>query len=108
MNKSEKCVLLEYEGEFIFRLYNLIKKKIIRINNVHFVEKRFLIVNFEEKTNVHKLSIKRQRLHVSAFAIEEVLNEQRITNISKDIILIMKPSTTAPASAINRSRSNFL
>ena len=59
MNKSEKCVLLSYEGEFIFRLYNLIKKKIIRVNNVYFVEKRFLIVNLEEKTNVYKLSIKR-------------------------------------------------
>ena len=59
VNKSEKCVLLKYEEEFIFRLYNLIKKKIIRVNNVYFVEKRFLIVNLEEKTNVYKLSIKR-------------------------------------------------
>ena len=59
MNKSEKCVLLNYEEEFIFRLYNLIKKKIIRVNNVYFVEKRFLIVNFEEKTNAYKFSIKR-------------------------------------------------
>ena len=59
MNKSEKYVLLNYEEEFIFRLYNLIKKKIIRVNNIHFIEKRSLIVNLEEKTNVHKLSIKR-------------------------------------------------
>ena len=59
VNKSEKCVLLKYKGEFIFRLYNLIKKKIIRVNNVHFVEKRSLIVNFEKKTNAHKSSIKR-------------------------------------------------
>ena len=59
INKSEKCVLLRYEEEFIFRLYNLIKKKIIRVNNIYFVEKRLLIVNFEEKTNVYKLSIKR-------------------------------------------------
>ena len=59
VNKSEKCVLLKYKEEFIFRLYNLIKKKIIRVNNVHFVEKRLLIVNLEEKTNVYKLSIKR-------------------------------------------------
>ena len=59
VNKSEKYVLLKYEGEFIFRLYNLIKKKIIRVNNVHFVEKRFLIINLEEKTNAHKFSIKR-------------------------------------------------
>ena len=59
VNKSEKCVLLEYEEEFIFRLYNLIKKKIIRINNIYFVEKRFLIINLEEKTNAYKFSIKR-------------------------------------------------
>ena len=37
VNKSEKCVLLRYKEEFIFRLYNLIKKKIIRVNDVHFV-----------------------------------------------------------------------
>ena len=107
VNKSEKCVLLRYEGEFIFRLYNLIKKKIIRINNVHFVEKRPLIVNPEEKTNVHEPSIKRQRLYVSAFAVKKALDEQRITDISKDIVFIMKSSTTASAPAINRSRSNF-
>ena len=59
VNKSEKCVLLEYKEEFIFRLYNLIKKKIIRVNNIHFVEKRLLIVNFEEKINAYKFSIKR-------------------------------------------------
>ena len=59
VNKSEKYILLKYEEEFIFRLYNLIKKKIIRVNNIHFVEKRPLIVNLEEKTNAYKLSIKR-------------------------------------------------
>ena len=107
INKSEKCVLLRYEGEFIFRLYNLIKKKIIRVNNIHFVEKRSLIVNPEEKTNVYKSSTKRQRLHILIFAVEKTLNKQRITNISKDIVFIMKLSTTASASAINRSRSNF-
>ena len=108
VNKSEKCVLLRYEEKFIFRLYNLVKKKIIRINNVHFVEKRPLIVNLEEKTNAHELSIKRQRLHILVSAVKETLNEQRITDISKDIILIMKPSTTVSVSVINRSRSNFL
>ena len=108
MNKSEKCVLLRYKGKFIFRLYNLIKKKIIWINNVHFVEKRLLIVNLEEKTNAHEFSTKRQRLYVPISAIEKTLNEQRIINISKDIALIIKFSTTASASAINRSRSNFL
>ena len=75
MNKSEKCVLLKYKEEFIFRLYNLIKKKIIRVNNIHFVEKRFLIVNLKEKTNAYELSIKRQRLYVLVFAVEETLNE---------------------------------
>ena len=107
VNKSEKCVLLRYEEEFIFRLYNLIKKKIIRVNNIYFVEKRFLIVNLEEKTNAYKLSIKRQRLYILIFAVEKTLDEQRIINISKDIIFIIKFSTTASASAINKSRSNF-
>ena len=107
VNKSEKCILLGYEEEFIFRLYNLIKKKVIRVNDVHFVEKRLLIVNLEEKTDTHESSTKRQRLHVPAFAVGETLNEQRITDISKDIAPIMKPSTTAPAPAINRPRSNF-
>ena len=59
VNKSEKYILLGYKGEFIFRLYNLIKKKIIRVNNIYFVEKRLLIINFEEKTNDYKFSIKR-------------------------------------------------
>ena len=59
VNKSEKCVLLRYKEEFIFRLYNLIKKKIIWVNNVYFVEKRSLIINLEEKTNAYKFSIKR-------------------------------------------------
>ena len=108
VNKSEKCVLLRYEEEFIFRLYNLIKKKIIRVNNVYFVEKRLLIVNLEQKTNVYKLSIKRQRLHILIFAIEKTLNKQRIINISKDIALIIKFLTTTSTSAINRSRLNFL
>ena len=39
INKSEKCVLLGYKGESIYRLYNLTKKKIIRANSVHFVKK---------------------------------------------------------------------
>ena len=107
VNKSEKCVLLGYEGESIFRLYNLIKKKVIRVNNVHFVKKRSLIVDFEGKTNAHEPPTKRQRLHVPASAVGEALDGQRITDISKDIAPIMKPSTTAPAPAINRPRSNF-
>ena len=40
VNKSEKCILLRYKEEFIFRLYNLNQKKIIRINNIHFVKIR--------------------------------------------------------------------
>ena len=54
MNKSEKCVLLGYEGESIYRLYNLIKKKVIRVNSVHFVEKRSLFVNLEEEIEAYK------------------------------------------------------
>ena len=59
VNKSEKCVLLGYEGELIYRLYNLIKKKIIHANSVHFVKKRSLFVNLEEEIEVYKHLVKR-------------------------------------------------
>ena len=59
INKSEKCILLNYEGEFIFRLYNLIKKKVIRVNDVHFVKKHLHFMNPEEKIEVHEFSNKR-------------------------------------------------
>ena len=42
-----------------FCLYNLIKKKIIRVNNVHFVKKCLHFVNLEEEIKVHKFSNKR-------------------------------------------------
>ena len=58
INKSEKCILLNYENEFIFRFYNLIKKKIIRVNDIHFVKKRSHFVNFEKKIEIHKFSNK--------------------------------------------------
>ena len=32
-------MLLDYKEESIFRLYNLIKKKIIRVNNVYFIKR---------------------------------------------------------------------
>ena len=59
INKSEKCILLGYEDEFIFRLYNLIKKKIIRINDVYFVKKRLYFVNLNEKIEIHEFLNKR-------------------------------------------------
>ena len=59
MNKNEKCILLNYENEFIFRLYNLIKKKIIRVNNVYFVEKCFYFINFKKKIKIYKFLNKR-------------------------------------------------
>ena len=59
MNKSEKCIFLNYKNKFIFRFYNLIKKKIIRINDIHFVEKRLYFVNFEKKIKIHEFSNKR-------------------------------------------------
>ena len=49
INKNEKYILLNYENKFIFRLYNLIKKKIIYINNIHFIEKRSHFMNFKKK-----------------------------------------------------------
>ena len=59
INKNEKYIFLNYENEFIFRLYNLIKKKIIRVNDVHFVEKRSHFVNLEEEIKTHKSLNKR-------------------------------------------------
>ena len=54
INKSEKYILLNYKNEFIFRFYNLIKKKIIRVNDIHFVEKRSHFINFDEKIKAYK------------------------------------------------------
>ena len=59
INKSKKCILLGYKGEFIFHFYNLIKKKVIRVNDMHFVEKRSHFVNLEKKIKTHKSSNKR-------------------------------------------------
>ena len=55
MNKSEKCILLNYENEFIFYFYNLIKRKIIRVNDMHFVEKRLYFINLKKKIEIYKL-----------------------------------------------------
>ena len=54
INKSEKYILLNYESEFIFHLYNLIKKKVIRINDIHFVKKRSHFINPEKEIKVYK------------------------------------------------------
>ena len=59
VNKNEKCIFLNYENEFIFRFYNLIKKKIIRVNDVHFVEKCSHFVNFEKEIEIYKSLNKR-------------------------------------------------
>ena len=59
INKNEKCILLNYKNEFIFRFYNLIKKKIIRINNIYFIKKRSHFVNFEKKIEIYKSLNKR-------------------------------------------------
>ena len=59
MNNNKKCILLNYENEFIFHFYNLIRKKIIFINDIYFVEKRSHFVNLEKKIEIHKFSNKR-------------------------------------------------
>ena len=82
MNKNEKCILLNYENEFIFHLYNLIKKKIIRINDMHFIEKRSHFINFEKEIKTYKSLNKRQRLFILIFVIKKILNEQRIIILS--------------------------
>ena len=55
INKNKKCILLNYEGEFIFRFYNLIKKKVIRVNDVHFIKKRSHFVNLEKEIEIYEL-----------------------------------------------------
>lgn len=96
VDRSERCILLGYEGESIFRLYNLTKKKVIRANDVHFVEKRPLFVDPEENTEAHESPNKRQRLTVvPASAAGEALEEQqRITDFPEDVAP-MAPSTRA-------------
>ena len=59
MNKNEKYIFLNYKDEFIFHLYNLIKKKIIRVNDIHFIEKRSHFVNLEKEIKIHESSNKR-------------------------------------------------
>ena len=59
INKNEKCILLNYENEFIFRFYNLIKKKIIRVNDIYFIKKRLHFVNLKEKIKIYEFSNKR-------------------------------------------------
>ena len=54
VNKNEKCILLNYKNEFIFRFYNLIKKKVIRVNDIYFVEKCLHFVNLEKEIEVYK------------------------------------------------------
>ena len=104
VDRSEKCVLLGYEGESIFRLYNLTKKKVIRANDVHFVEKRPLYVDPEEDTSAHESPNKRQRLTVSASAAGEALNEQRITDVSDDVAPVIP---TPIVSSAPKPRPNF-
>ena len=59
MNKSEKYIFLNYKNEFVFRFYNLIKKKIIHVNDIHFVEKRFHFMNFKKIIKIYEFLNKR-------------------------------------------------
>ena len=59
INKNKKCIFLNYKNEFIFHFYNLIKKKIIRVNDIYFIEKRSHFVNFEKKIKIYKSLKKR-------------------------------------------------
>ena len=58
INKNKKYIFLNYKNEFIFRFYNLIKKKIIRVNDIYFVEKGLYFVNFEKKIEIYEFSNK--------------------------------------------------
>ena len=58
INKNEKYILLNYENEFIFHFYNLIKKKVIRVNDMHFVKKCSHFINFKKEIEIYKSSNK--------------------------------------------------
>ena len=67
---------LNYKKKSIFRLYNFIKKKVIRVNNIYFMKKRFLFLNFEKKIEIYEFFYKRQRfIIVLIFAIKKILKK---------------------------------
>ena len=75
MDKSKKYILLGYEGDSIFRLYNLTKKNVIRANDVHIVERKPHFVDPEELTEAHETPFKRQRLAITASAAGEEIKQ---------------------------------
>ena len=102
MNKNEKCILLNYKDEFIFRLYNLIKKKVIRANNIHFIKKRSHFVNFEKEIEIYKSLNKRQRFFISTFTMKEALNKQRIIVLSNaEFVTSIKSLNRLPSADIS-------
>ena len=103
VDRSERCILFGYEGESIFRLYNLTQKKVIRANDVHFVEKQPLFVDSEEEIEAHESLNKRQHLTiVSVSAVGEALEEQRITDFLEDVAPLA-PSTRASTASIAKA-----
>ena len=58
IKRSKKYVLIDYKGDSIFRLYNLTKGRIIRTNNVYFIERRPKIIDLDKVTKVYKLELK--------------------------------------------------
>ena len=59
VKRSKKYALLDYEGNSIFYLYNLIKECIIRTNDVYFINKYSNILNLDKVIRVYKLERKR-------------------------------------------------
>ena len=75
INKNKKYIFSNYENEFIFYLYNLIKKKIIRINNIYFIKKCFYFINLEKKIKIYEFLNKRQYFFILIFVVKETLNK---------------------------------
>ena len=58
IKRSKKYVLLGYEGNSIFYLYNLTKERVIRANDVYFIKRRPKVINLDKVTKVFKLEPK--------------------------------------------------
>ena len=87
-----------------FSFLQLNQKKIIRINDIHFVEKRSHFVNLEEKIEIHEPSNKYQRLFISTFVIKKTLNKQRIIILSDaELIISIKSSNRLSSTNIRSS-----
>ena len=58
IKRSKKYILLDYKDNSIFYLYNLTKGRVIRTNDIYFIERRSKIINLNKVTKIYKLESK--------------------------------------------------